>query len=337
MKITADELQKLAVKLLTKAGVPETAAEVCAANLVEAELEGLASHGIMRLPIYLAAIERGQIAPAAIPLVTRTGSATATVVGNNTLGQVVSVAAMNEAIALAKEAGVGMVTANQSNHNGAASYYVQMATAAGLIGLTATNSPPAIPPWGGREAYLGTNPLAFGFPTKNQPVIIDLSLSVVARGKIIQAAKTSQPIPLGWAMDKTGQPTTDAQAALSGALLPLGGAKGFALALAVEMLAAVLSGAAFGPYVISILEQETAPANVGHWFAAIDPARFGLSEIFLANLETLLTELKNNPLAEGFGEIRIPGEQRHATRRRLLAEGIHLPDEIWQTLQKLLA
>jgi LDH2 family malate/lactate/ureidoglycolate dehydrogenase len=331
MKLTTEELASLAIELLVKNNVPESAARTCAAVLVDAELEGLSSHGIMRLPIYLAAIKRGQLDPFGQVLITQTGAATAAADGGNTLGQVVSVAAMDAAIELARDAGIGMVTARNSNHNGAASYYVQMATEQGLIGISATNSPPGIAPWGGKEPYLGTNPIAFGFPTKGDPVIIDLSLSVVARGKVIQAAKAGKPIPAGWALDKDGNPT-DAQAALGGAMLPLGGAKGFALALAVEILAAVVGGAAFGSHVVSILEENTEPANVGHWFMVIDPARFGVPEVFLDNLETLLSELKTIPLAQGHAEIRIPGAQRAATRRRLLSDGIQIPDELYNSL-----
>lgn len=333
MRITTEELTTLAIELLVKNSVPESAAQTCAAVLVDAELEGLSSHGIMRLPIYVAAIKRGQLDPAGQVLITETGPATAAADGGNTLGQVVSVAAMDAAIELAQNAGVGVVTARNSNHNGAGSYYVQMATEQGLIGICATNSPPGIAPWGGKEAYLGTNPIAFGFPTKSNPVIIDLSLSVVARGKVIQAAKAGKPIPAGWALDSNGNPTTDPQAALAGAMLPLGGAKGFALALAVEILSAVLGGASFGSHVVSILEENSEPANVGHWFMALDPARFGIPELFLDNIETLLMELKDIPLAQGHAEIRIPGAQRAANRRRLLEEGIEISDDLYNSLQ----
>lgn len=327
-------LKTFAIDLLMAAGVPHEAAGQCAAGLVMADLEGLSSHGVSRLPLYLAAIERGQIDPAGAVQVEVSGPATAVVKGGNALGQVVAVAAMEEAIRLARLAGVGMVAARHSNHYGTAAYYVEMAAQAGFIGISTTNSPAAIPPAGGREAYLGTNPIAFGFPTASDPVIVDLSLSVVARGKVIQAARTGQPIPPGWSIDKEGRDTTDPKAALAGAMLPLGGPKGFALALAVEVLSGVLSGAAFGPHVTSILEQETSPANVGHWFVAIDIARFVTPAFFSSQLEILLQELKAAPRAEGVAAIRIPGEKRAALRRQLLADGLTLPDETVQALRQ---
>ncbi len=333
MLVQAEVLKDTCVQLLGKAGVLVSPAQQCANVLVEAELEGAGSHGVMRLPIYLAAIERGQIDPTGIAIVEETGPGTATVNGANCLGQVVGVAAMTTAIRLASLAGVAIVTARNSNHYGAAAYYTQMAARAGMIGISTTNSPPAIPAWGGREAYLGTNPLAIAFPTaSDDPLSVDLSMSVVARGKIIQAAQSNRPIPLGWAIDSEGRETTDAKAALSGAMLPLGGAKGFALALAIEILSAVLSGAAFGPHVNSILEQDTNPANVGHWFMAIDIGRFLPLATFLSQLEVLLAELRDTNLAVGYTTIRLPGERRARLRRQHLAEGINLPEETIQAL-----
>jgi LDH2 family malate/lactate/ureidoglycolate dehydrogenase len=335
MVISAEALKAKCCQLLVRAGMPEEAAGQCAEALVEADLEGTLSHGVMRLPIYLAAIERGQLDPAGAVRFEQTAAATGVVAGGNTLGQVVSVTAMRAAIELASKAGIGSVTARHSNHFGAASYYTNMAAKAGMVGVAATNSPPALPAWGGKEAYLGTNPLALAFPTRaGEPLSIDLSLSVVARGKIIQAAKAGQPIPAGWAVDKEGRATTDPKAALTGALLPLGGAKGFALALAIEILAGMLSGAAFGPHVNSILEQDTNPANVGHWFLAIDIKRFLPLDTFLDQLEIMVAELKASSLAEGYTEIRLPGERRAQLRQQQLAEGIHLPDETVKALNE---
>ncbi len=334
IRIAASTLETFSSELLVKIGVPRDGAEQCARVLVEADLEGTGTHGVSRLPIYLAAIQRGQIDPAGLVTVEQTGPATATVDGSNTLGPVVSIAAMQEAIRLAQQAGVGMVTARRSNHYGAAAYYVEMAAKEGLIGISTTNSHPAIPPWGGREAYLGTNPLAFAFPTSGDPVIIDLSMSVVARGKVIQAARQNQPIPLGWAIDRDGNDTTDPKAALTGSMLPLGGAKGAALALAIEVLSGILSGAASGPHVTSILEEATTPANIGHWFVAIDVTRFLARDFYLSQIDQLLQELKANPLAQGVAQIRMPGERRAQLRRDQLANGIALAEDTIKALNE---
>lgn len=333
MLVQAEDLRNTCIQLLGKAGVPAKHTQECTDVLVEADLEGTGSHGVMRLPIYLSAIERGQIDPAAQVRVEETGPGTATINGGNALGQVVGMTAMTTAIRKAREVGIASVTACHSNHFGAAAYYTHMAARASLVGICTTNSPPAIPAWGGREAYLGTNPLAIAFPTASgDPLSIDLSMSVVARGKIIQAVRSNQPIPLGWAIDKEGRETTDAKAALAGAMLPLGGAKGFALALAIEILSAVLSGSAFGPHVNSILEQDTNPANVGHWFVVIDISRFLPLATFLAQLDELLAGLRGTNLADGYITLRMPGERRAGLRRQQLVEGINLPAETIQAL-----
>jgi LDH2 family malate/lactate/ureidoglycolate dehydrogenase len=333
MLVQAATLENICVQLLLKAGVPPAAARQCADVLLEAELEGTGSHGVIRLPVYLSAIERGQIDPAGAVEIVDTGPGTATVNGGNTLGQVVSVAAMQTAIRKAAETGVASVTARNSNHYGAASYYTRMAARAGMIGISSTNSPKAIPAWGGREAFLGTNPLAIAFPTaSDEPLSVDLAMSVVARGKIMQAARANRPIPPGWALDEAGRETTDAGAALAGAMLPLGGPKGFALALAIEILSGVLSGAAFGPHVASIMEQDTDPANVGHWFLALDISRFLPLPVFFSQLEELTAGLKATKLAEGHSLIRMPGERGAGLRRQHLLEGLNLPGETVQAL-----
>ncbi|HLI27801.1 MAG TPA: Ldh family oxidoreductase [Chloroflexota bacterium] len=323
--VSAHRLQAFATTLLAAAGVPAAAAAACARVLVAADLDGHGSHGVLRLPTYLAAIARGQIAPRARPEIVATGPATAWVDGGQALGPVVALAAMEEAIRLARAAGAGVVAARRSNHFGAAGYYAEQAAAAGYVGLALSNTPPALPPPGGAAPYLGTNPLAFAFPTSGEPLVIDLSLSVVARGKILEARQAGAPIPSGWAVDRAGHPTTDPAAALAGALLPLGGPKGFALALAVEALTGVLAGAASGPHVAQILDDTAAPANVGHLFMALDPDRFGEPGAFRRRLDALLAELRAVPPAEGGAGVRLPGERRAAARRRALAEGIALP------------
>ncbi|MBX5489532.1 MAG: Ldh family oxidoreductase [Chloroflexi bacterium] len=325
VRVSVDRMQGFAAALLAAAGVPGDAAVTCARVLVAADLDDNGSHGVLRLPTYLAAIAREQIDPRARPEIVPTGPATALVDGRQALGPVVALVAMEEAIRLACAAGAGVVAVRRSNHFGVAGYYAERAAAAGYVGVALTNTPPALAPPGGAAPYLGTNPMAFAFPTDDEPLVIDLSLSVVARGKILQARQEGQAIPLGWALDRTGQPTTDPAAALAGALLPLGGPKGFALALAVEVLTGVLAGAAWGPHVTQILDDTDAPADVGHLFIAIDPDRFGERGVFRRRLEVLLAELRDVPPAEGSAAIRLPGARRAAARRRALAEGITLP------------
>jgi LDH2 family malate/lactate/ureidoglycolate dehydrogenase len=223
-----------------------------------------------------------------------------------------------------------------SNHFGTAAYYCQMACRAGMGLVAMTNSPPGIAPWGGRKAYFGTNPVAFGFPTRQEsPVIVDMSASVVARGKIILAAKTGQPIPDGWAMDEHGLETNDAAEALKGAVLPLGGAKGYALAMAVEIMTGVMSQAAFGPHVNNLYKEGDPPADVGHSFILMDISKWLPMEEYYARMEQFLSEIKQVPLAEGSREILYPGERRYRTYLENQRQGVVLPLEVKQELEQL--
>ncbi len=242
---------------------------------------------------------------------------------------------------VARETGIAGVAVCNSNHFGTAAYYCRMACEEGMALIAATNSPPGIAPWGGRQAYFGTNPIAFGFPTRREPpVIVDLSSSVVARGKVILAAKQREPIPEGWAIDESGETTTDAQAALKGAMLPLGGAdggaKGYALALAVEMMAGVLSGAAFGPGVGNLYRDgEEPPADVGHFFILLDLSCWMGLEDYYSRIERFLEEIKASPRAAGAEEILYPGERRHGNYLRNLKEGIVLSPAVREELADL--
>jgi LDH2 family malate/lactate/ureidoglycolate dehydrogenase len=201
--------------------------------------------------------------------------------------------------------------------------------------IATTNSPPGIAPWGGKKAYFGTNPIAFGFPTRQEPpVIVDMSSSVVARGRIMLAAMEGQAIPEGWAMDEEGVETTDAAAALKGAVLPLGGAKGYALAMAVEVMSGVLSGAAFGPHVNNLYKDDDPPANVGHSFILLDVSRWMPLHDYYARMDQLLEEIKESPRAKGTQEILYPGERRHRTYLKM-ARGIILPSAVQEELEGL--
>jgi LDH2 family malate/lactate/ureidoglycolate dehydrogenase len=211
-----------------------------------------------------------------------------------------------------------------------------MACREGMALIATTNSPPGIAPWGGKKAYFGTNPIAFGFPTREEPpVIVDMSSSVVARGKIILAAREGVPISEGWAMDEEGVETTDANAALEGAVLPLGGAKGYALALAVEVISGVLSGAAFGPGVNNLYRDGDPPADVGHCFILLDVSRWMPWKEYYTRMEQFLAEIKASPRARDAGEILYPGERRHRTYLENARRGIALPVTVKQELEVL--
>lgn len=321
--------------LLLGAGVPSEDAAIVADVLVDTSLEGIDTHGISRLPVYLSRVKNGRIKARPVIKVDRVSHSLANVDGDNGLGQLVGVRSMQAAINLAKETGLGGVATKHSNHYGASSYYCKMATASGMIGMAFTNTPSGIPPWGGKKAYFGTNPISFAFPGKDQPVVVDMSSSTVARGNIILAAKEGKPIPEGWAIDGEGQPTTDAKAALAGAVLPMAGPKGYALALAVEIMSGILSGSAFGPGVGWIYDDSLEPVDIGHFFLAVDVARLMSPDIFVDRMQQMISEIKSVPLAESHERILIPGERRTMQADRRRKEGIPISDQLLAELNNI--
>lgn len=321
-------------RLLEASGVPATDAGIVSSILVDTSLEGIDTHGISRLPVYLKCLLKGRINPK--PKIQETiDAAVARVDGDNGLGQLVAYRAMNSAIDLAKIYGIGFATVKNSNHFGAASTYCKLAAAQQMIGQAYTNSPSGIPPWGGRAPYFGTNPISYGFPHAEYPVVVDMSSSTVARGNIILAAKNGEEIPEGWAMDKDGKATTNAKAALEGAVLPIGGAKGYTLALAAEVMAGIISGSAYGSHVGWIYDEGREPVNIGHSFLAINIAKLMPVEEFSQRMGDMIREVKAIPKAEGITEIRIPGERRQANAEQRKQDGIPVAEGLLQELNML--
>ncbi|MBM7554468.1 Ldh family oxidoreductase [Thalassobacillus pellis] len=331
------DLRTFSTEVLAALGVKSEEAETVSDALLRANLEGVDSHGLSRLVVYSNRLKDDRINPAPNIRFEQRGASVLTVDGDNGLGHVVSSKAVEKGMELAIESGMAGISIKNSNHFGTASYYCQMACEKNLAAIAFTNSPPGIAPWGGRQAFFGTNPIAFGFPNGSKPpVIIDLSTSVVARGKIILADKQGESIPDGWALDEEGQVTNDPGKALTGSVLPLGGAKGFALALAVEILSGVLSGAAFGPNVNSIYQEASkTPANVGHFFILMDIEKFMPHETFQQSMEQLIHQMKETPKAPGFEEIRYPGERRTKEFERRLEDGIPLTQSVQDELKSL--
>ncbi|MGI6553463.1 MAG: Ldh family oxidoreductase [Clostridia bacterium] len=331
----ADVLQEFCAELLAGTGVPWKEARIVAEVLVDTSLDGIDTHGISRLPIYLTRLQNGRINVKPQIKITQTAPAVAILDGDNGLGQLVAVLAMEKAIELAGRVGVGVVPARHSNHFGAATYYCKLAVRAGMIGMAMTNSPAGIPPWGGKKPYFGTNPISFGFPTADTPVIVDMSSSNVARGNIILAAKEGRPIPEGWAIDGDGKPTTDAKKALEGAVLPLGGAKGYALALAVEMFSGIISGSSFGHHVGWIYDDSLKPTDVGHFFLAFNIESFMPRGEYVERVEQMKGEIKSVPLAEGFDAILLPGERKKRKAEIRVREGIPVEGNLLKELNEI--
>ncbi|WP_347488859.1 Ldh family oxidoreductase [Desulfoscipio sp. XC116] len=333
--IVAEDLKRFCSSLLEGAGVPSEDAETVATVLVDTSLDGIDTHGISRLPVYLTRLQSARINSRPNIKFKRTAQSVILLDGDNGLGQLVSVQAMGKAIEAARETGVGVVPTKHSNHFGAATYYCKMAANAGMVGMAFTNSPPGIPPWGGKKPYFGTNPISFGFPCVAEPVVVDMSSSNVARGNIILAAKENRPIPEGWAIDADGNQTTDAQKALKGAVLPVGGPKGYALALAVEILAGVISGAAYGPHVGWIYDESLEPVNIGHFFIAMNIESFMPKNEYINRMENMISEIKAVPKAEGYDRILLPGERKNAKANKRLREGIPVKAALLDELNEI--
>jgi (2R)-3-sulfolactate dehydrogenase (NADP+) len=240
--------------------------------------------------------------------------------------------AAHEAVQRAREFGVAFVSVANSNHFGVAAFHLEPVVRAGLVGIAMGNSPAAMPAWGGKRALFGTNPIAAGFPRRaGMPLMIDLSLSAVARGKIMVAAREAKPIPEGWALDKDGKPTTDAKAALEGSMLPAGGVKGAMLALTVELLVCALSGSAYGFESDSFFTDEGRPTRIGQAILAIDPGALAGRSVYDERVETLIQAM----LADD--EVRLPGERRRKNRERAEREGIAVPPELMAKIRALAA
>ncbi|PLR69201.1 Ldh family oxidoreductase [Bacillus sp. UMB0893] len=328
------DLKRFCESVLMRIGMNQDNALIISDSLIKANLEGIDSHGISRLPIYSKRFNDNRITLNPKIRFDEQSSSALIVDGDNGLGHVVSFFSIEKGIKMAKKSGVAAIAIRNSNHFGAASYFCQIACEHNVACIGFTNSPPGIAPWGGKHAFFGTNPIAFGFPTgDDKPVIIDLSTSIAARGKIIMAAKQGVKIPDGWAIDEDGLPTNDPEAALKGSVLPVGGAKGSALALAVEILTGVLSGAAFGPHVKNLYnDDEKNHANVGHFFILLDIEKFMNMELFFTSLKNLLNEMKMVDKKPEIEEIRYPGERRRRDEIQRRHNGIQLSPEVVEEL-----
>lgn len=329
------DLKTFCQEVFVRLGMAHEDARVVSDSLVRANLEGTDSHGVSRMGIYTKRMREGRISADPTVEIEHNGSVLS-VDGNNGLGQVASYHALKNALPVARETGIAGVGVRNSNHFGTAAYYCQMACREDMALIATTNSPPGIAPWGGKKAYFGTNPVAFGFPTRNEPpVVVDMSSSVVARGNIINAAREGEAIPEGWAIDEEGEATTDADAALRGAVLPLGGAKGYALALAVEIMSGVLSGAAFGPHVNNLYKENEPPANVGHSFILLNVSSWLDLDDYYDRMDQFLGEIKATPRAKDVEEILYPGERRYRSYLEKTDEGISLPPAVSEELKEL--
>lgn len=335
-RVPAPALETFTARLFRFHGLLAADAETVARALVLADLRGVDSHGVLRVGVYVERLKRELINPAPKVRVLRETPGAALLDGDNGMGPVVATAAMRLALEKARATGTGAVAVRRGNHYGMAAAYPMMALEQDCLGLTLTNGPALVAPWGGTRRIFGTNPLAIAVPAgRERPVVLDMATTVVARGKIIKAAKEQQPIPAGWALDPAGRPTTDAAAALAGTPIPLGGYKGYGLMLVIEILSGVLAGAAVGPAVGELYDNPRRPQDIGHLFAALRLEAFGDPEAFKARMDALIQEIRSNPPAPGTERIYLPGEIEFETEARRRREGVPIGPALWEELAGL--
>lgn len=330
--IALAELRDFASRALQRAGASETMAMMTAAALVDAEAQGLSSHGIARVAQYATHLRNGRVDGRAIPVIARERGGAVLIDARCGLAFPACALAVGEAVCRAREFGVSFAAVTNSHHFGVAAWHLAPIAQARMVGLAFGNSPAAMPAAGGRRALFGTNPIAAVFPREaSPPLTIDLSLSEAARGKVMVAAKEGRPIPLGWALDAHGQPTTDAKAALQGSMLAMGGTKGAMLALVVELLVTALTGAAMGFEASSFFVDEGNRPRIGQAFVAIDPDALAGNARYFERVETLVTAMLDD---EG---VRLPGARRAALAECAAQDGVDIAPALLQQLQVLTA
>ena len=331
----AEDLHEFCCAVLGKLDVSGEHAREVADCLVMADLRGVDSHGVIRLPVYAKRIRKNAVNARAHPRVVTTHAAAALIDGDNGLGAVIGSRAMEKAIELAATAGIGFVGVRRTNHFGIASFYVQKALQQGFIGCAASNAPPHMAPFGGRARFLGTNPFSIGIPANREaPLLFDASTSVVARGKIIVAAQEGKTIPSGWAIDSEGNPTTNANSALAGSVLPFGGPKGSAISLIIDVLSGVLTGSAFALR-LNTLEDLEAEQNLGHIFIAMRTDLFMSKDEFGSRMDEIVRMLKSSPPAPDTERVLAPGEIERQNEARNQAHGVPLVPSVIDQLAAL--
>lgn len=333
-RVEAGRLRQWVTAVFGRCGMGEGDAALLADSLVEADLGGVHSHGVLRVPEYVEKLQRGGVDPRGCPRLVRQFGSCLVVDGGNSMGQIGAHFAMDAALNLARTTGIAAAAIRGSNHCGAVAYFARQALAHDMIGLATTNALPTMAPWGGAERLLGINPLAVAIPTDLEPpVVYDAAFSGSSHGKIRIYEQQGRSLPPDWALDRQGRPTTDPGEAIEGLLQPIGGFKGAGLALVMGVLSSLLSGAAFGTELGSM---ETGPqaGQDGHFVAAIRVEAFEEVGRFKARMDQLVRQLRACRLAPSHERIYAPGEKEHLNRQAYLREGIPLTPQTLEALER---
>jgi L-2-hydroxycarboxylate dehydrogenase (NAD+) len=332
--VSADALRELTEKVFRKRGVPASDAATVADVLIEANLRGHDSHGVIRVPKWVVGLDCGALKTECKPIVIRERGGTAMMFGDRGLGPVVAKQATKLVLSKAKSYGIGLVSVRKASHIGILQYYSEQLAENGVIGIVMTNTESGVAPFGSRQQILGTNPLTIAVPGKGKPYLVDMSTSVVARGKIVNALERGESIPEGWAVDKDGNPTTDPAAALEGALLPAGGPKGSGLAIMIDLLTGALAGGCVGTDVGGTMNTDQ-EITKGDMFMAIDPGAVGPFDRYVECVEELARQVHGSEPAPGVKKVLMPGEFERAAKAERLKKGIPVPTDLLAAVKKL--
>ncbi len=333
--LKAEALTRFGMQVLQAHGVPDEDARLLADSLVTAELWGHSSHGMLRLPWYVERLRSGAMKGRTEPSFAVDQGAVVVIDGHEGIGQVLARKAVHLGMERALQFGVSAVGVRNSNHFGTVAYFTREAAQAGFVTFMCTNASPSMPPWGGKAKALGNNPWSLAAPAgKHGVAVMDIANTAVARGKIYLAAERGQSIPAGWATDANGVPTTRAEDAIHGLILPMAGHKGYIISFMMDVLAGVLTGSQFatgvaGPY------QAKERSGCGHMLLTINVAAMMARDEFEARMEALIAEMKAVPCAEGITEIFFPGELEARNAEQHRQSGIELADQTWQSLSQL--
>src|SRR6476661_7653618 len=335
--VTFARLKAFIAEAMTKLGLPEPDALTVATLMAQADLQGSDGHGVTRLPQYARRIKAGGFNVRPNIRVVREQASTALLNGDNGMGHLVMKRAAEIAIEKARTSGIAWVNSQFSNHAGPASLYASMPLAHDMIGLYfAVGKAEHVPPWGGLDMLLSTNPIAAAIPAgEEKPIVLDMATTVAAYGKVKAKAARGEMMPEGWMIDRDGKPLTDPKRANEGFLLPIGGYKGYGLALVVGLLAGTLNQAAMGKDVVDFNADDTTPTNTGHAIVAISLAAFGDVPAFKRSVDTLVRDLRGSKRLPGVERIWLPGEQSHAKRIERSATGVPMPPALFASLAEV--
>lgn len=335
--IAVDTLRDFVAQALGSRGVVEADAAKVASLMVEADIYGYRTHGVFRLGQYLARLGGGGCNPAPDITVAQETVATAVIDGDNGLGHLAMAAARDLAIEKARAAGIGWVGVRQGNHAGPLALYVRPQAEAGMLGIAAAvGSANHVPPYGGTDLLLGTNPIAFSAPTSGpDPFVFDMATTVAAMGKIKTLLQQGQPMPEGWMVGRDGKPLTDPARKSEGFPLPIGGPKGFGLSVAIGLMAGALNGAAFGSDVVDFTRDTTSPTNTGQFVVALNPAAFGMGDEFPEVAAHVFAEMRGSSPLPGHDPVRLPGDGKTAAAETCRNNGLALNPALCRDLNAL--